>query len=92
MRQLTDDQRQASADSTVAIERRGLCAGRLDAPGPAKNGVRWWCTAATESRRAGNDHGPALRRCLPTPVSTPTPSSSIRKELVGLPSAISKAT
>lgn len=62
MRELANDQRQAGANSTVATERRGFRAGRFDAAGSTKDGVRRWCSTAVESRRVGDDHGSTLRR------------------------------
>lgn len=62
VREFANDQRQAGANPTVAIERRGFRAGRIDAVGSTEDGFRRWCTTAVESRRTSNDHGSTLRR------------------------------
>lgn len=64
LRELSDDQRQAGTNKTMAAERRGLRLGRLDAARSTKDGIRWWRTTAVKGRRTRYDHGPTLRRCL----------------------------
>lgn len=64
LREFTNNQGQASADSTLALERRRLCTWRFNATRSTKNSFRWWGTATFESCWTRHDHGSIVRWSL----------------------------
>ncbi|CAN7990801.1 unnamed protein product [Ixodes hexagonus] len=64
VRQQPHHQGQARADPALAAGRRRLRAGRLAAARPTQDRLRGRRAQAAQGRRAGHDHGPAVRRRL----------------------------